>query len=38
VILNNGELAGTFDHGEISRQELQDLMAGGRELVEFQRS
>jgi simple sugar transport system ATP-binding protein len=38
VILNRGRLAGTFDHGRISRQELQDLMAGGRELVEFERA
>src|SRR6478736_2834200 len=33
VILNRGQSLGTFGKGEIDRQELVRLMAGGRELV-----
>ncbi|MBA2475340.1 MAG: sugar ABC transporter ATP-binding protein [Actinobacteria bacterium] len=36
VILNRGASLGTFAKGEIDRQELVRLMAGGRELVELE--
>ena len=36
VILNRGQSLGTFGKGEIDRQELVRLMAGGRELAELE--
>jgi simple sugar transport system ATP-binding protein len=36
VILNRGQSLGTFDKGEIDREELVRLMAGGRELAELE--
>jgi simple sugar transport system ATP-binding protein len=36
VILNRGQSLGTFAKGEIDRQELVRLMAGGRELAELE--
>jgi simple sugar transport system ATP-binding protein len=36
VILNRGQSLGTFRKGEIDRQELVRLMAGGRELAELE--
>jgi simple sugar transport system ATP-binding protein len=35
VILNRGQSLGTFRKGEIDREELVRLMAGGRELAEL---
>jgi simple sugar transport system ATP-binding protein len=37
AVLDRGRLVGRFGHGEISRAELQDLMAGGREIDELTR-
>ena len=36
VILNRGQSLGTFSKGEIDREELVRLMAGGRELAELE--
>ncbi|HET8607332.1 MAG TPA: hypothetical protein VFL66_09920, partial [Gaiellaceae bacterium] len=36
VILNRGRSLGNFAKGEIDREELVRLMAGGRELAELQ--
>jgi simple sugar transport system ATP-binding protein len=36
VILNRGQSLGTFAKGEIDREELVRMMAGGRELQELE--
>ena len=38
TVLNRGITLGTAKRGDISHEELQDLMAGGQELAEFQSS
>jgi simple sugar transport system ATP-binding protein len=35
TVLNRGKTLGTFDKGEISLEQLQNLMAGGKELQEL---
>ncbi|MDX6535881.1 MAG: simple sugar transport system ATP-binding protein, partial [Gaiellales bacterium] len=37
VILNRGQMLGTFAKGEIDQPELVRLMAGGNELIELER-
>jgi simple sugar transport system ATP-binding protein len=38
TVLNRGKTLGTALRGEISSEELQDLMAGGKELAELEGS
>ncbi|MFH1804160.1 MAG: ATP-binding cassette domain-containing protein [Pseudomonadota bacterium] len=38
TVLNRGQTHGTADRGQISPEELQDLMAGGQELAELEGS
>jgi simple sugar transport system ATP-binding protein len=38
TVLNRGQTLGTAARGEISQEELQDLMAGGQEMVELEES
>ncbi len=38
TVLNRGRTLGTAKRGEISQDELQDLMAGGREMVQLEES
>lgn len=38
TVINHGKTLGTANRGEINAEELQDLMAGGRELVELEGS
>jgi len=38
TVLNRGQTLGTADRGEIGQDELQDLMAGGQEMVQLEAS
>jgi len=38
TVLNRGSTLGTAARGEVSVEELQDLMAGGQEMVQLEQS
>ena len=38
TVLNRGQTLGTAARGEITQDELQDLMAGGQEMVKLEES
>jgi len=38
TVINHGHTLGTAKRGEIGAEELQDMMAGGREMVELESS
>ena len=38
TVLNRGKTLGTAVRGEVSVEELQDLMAGGKEMVKLEQS